>query len=204
MDKYRIEIREALKNLSTEKLILFAMLCCERLYPNYFLFSEETGWGDNTVLIEGIDKIVEFLQSNELNENQIKQIQNKIDSITPSTEDFSTILVSFALDACTSVYETLDFLLDPNIDKIVDVAIFARDTVDMFIQEKEMMDYTEPEFEIKIENDPFMKNEKARQVEHINKLVHNEITPDLIEKMRRQNLQNKIIDYSMIINRNRT
>jgi uncharacterized protein YjaG (DUF416 family) len=49
--------------------------------------------------------------------------------------------VSAALDAGTAVVETLQSLLDGDSKQIVDVASFCRDTVDMYIQERDHLDY---------------------------------------------------------------
>jgi uncharacterized protein YjaG (DUF416 family) len=98
----------------------------------------------------------------------------------PNTEEYDTILSSFALDACTSIYSCICFLLDQETENIIDTAIYARDTVDMFIQENDDMELNDMLFEVKIENNYFMKLEKERQKKVILKLNQKNKISDLI------------------------
>ncbi len=76
-----------------------------------------------------------------------------VETITPDTENFNDIYVSFALDACSSVYSSLSFIIDHNDEHIIDVVTYARDTVDMFIQEKEDLSPSDSALEEKIKSD---------------------------------------------------
>ncbi len=53
---------------------------------------------------------------------------------------------------------------------IVDIASFCRDSIDMFIQEENDMDYSDPDFEQKILRHPLMVTELQRQKEIIRNL----------------------------------
>ncbi|MGN8071583.1 DUF416 family protein [Mucilaginibacter sp. 22184] len=164
MDIYRKEIEVDLIKLSHTGRLLFAVLTSERLYPNYVLFQNQNGWGNNEVLQQAIVLIYEsILHPDKMDLRFIEDAISEVDLITPDTEQFPGILTSFVLDACTSVYSTLSYLLDHKLDNIIDVATYARDTVDMYIQERDDMGYQDPDFEIKIANDRFMVAEKKRQ-----------------------------------------
>jgi uncharacterized protein len=188
MDKYRDEIKSKLLSISDKGKVLFAVLICERLYPNYVVFQKINNWGNPDVLQEGIALIRQYLIKEDLFESdEINSVIEQVDQITPNTEDFSGITTSFALDACTSVLSTLNFILDKDTEHIADVATYARDTVDMYIQEKGDLDANDPTIETRIEFDSFMIKEKNRQRELLKKLAAIEIinvTDKMIEGLK--------------------
>jgi len=188
MDIYREDIKDKLKFLSVTQQLLFAALTCERLYPNYLYFHERFGWGNPKVLLDCIDIIYQYIFiENLFGRNEIQQHIEAVDIVTPNTEDYSEIFVSFALDACTSIYSTLNFMLDQNLDHIADVASYARDTVDMFIQVRDDIDTNFKGLEAKIANDSLMIQEKSRQlsiIEKLRSLNGKRITDNLIEELR--------------------
>lgn len=199
MDQYRQEIKRRLMPLKDEQKLLFAVLTCERLYPNYEYFQNTFSWGDSKVLSNAIGIIYQNLIKKDLFEkSEIQELINEIDVITPDTEDFSEIFVSFALDACTSLYSSLNFILDQKLEHIVDVAIYARDTVDMFIQERDNLSYDLVNVEDRIATDPLMIHEKVRQIDVIDRLSlkkSTKIDNQLIEELRDKT---PIINISML------
>jgi uncharacterized protein len=197
MDKYRLEVQGLIEQLTIEKQFVFAILCCERLFENYVVFSSKYKWGNVGDLKISIDTLVKYIENKYFDKDEILFLIRKIDKATPNTEDFNSILVSFALDACNSIYEALEFILDPQIEKIVDIATFARDTVDMYIQEKNHLAFNDPFFEFKIENDYYMVQEKALQKGQLNFLLLNDLNTYTFKKLRSENLNNQIIDTSI-------
>lgn len=199
MDIYRENIKGKLKSLSMEQQLLFAALTCERLYPNYLYFHERFGWGNPTVLLDSIDMIYQSVFIKNLyGSSEIQQYIEAVDMVTPNTEDYSTVFASFALDACTSVYSTLNFMLDKSLDHIADVASYARDTIDMFIQVRDDIDTQFKDLETKIANDSLMIQEKSRQVsiiEKLNSFNGKGITENFIEDLRDKS---RIIDIEVI------
>jgi hypothetical protein len=138
MDKYRTEILDLLKPLSFQKQLVFSALICEKLLPNYIYFSQVTSWGNPLSLQKAISVIYQNVFRDDLfTSDEMQDLISEIELITPDTEDFESILVSFALDSCTSLLGTLNFIIDRKIDNIADVATYPRDTIDMYIQEKD-------------------------------------------------------------------
>lgn len=178
MDTYRKEIEKMLMSLTKKQRLLFGVLTCERLYPNYLYFQNNYNWGNSEALLKGINVIYQYLMKDELfSKDEIQELIQEVDAATPDTETFSEIFVSFALDACTSLYSSLSYILDPRLEYIVDVAIYARDTVDMFIQERDDINSNDEDLENRISEDPLMTIEKNRQMEVINKLLLSKTTP---------------------------
>lgn len=199
MDIYREDIKGKLKSLTTEQQLLFAALTCERLFPNYVYFHKRFDWGDPKVLLDSIEIIYQSLFIKTLfGSDEIQEHAEAVDMVTPHTEDYSEVFVSFALDACTSVYSTLNFMLDQNLDHIADVASYARDTVDMFIQVRDNLDMHVNDLETRIANDPLMIQEKSRQlsiIEKLKSLNDEDVTDSLIEDLRDKSF---IIDVEAI------
>lgn len=164
-----------IEKMTREKRIAFGASCCERLLPNYKKFTETENWGDYSLMRNILDKIWGHVLNNPISEVRIKQMMEECNNMTPDSEDFSSIYTSFAIDAGGAIHETLNCCLDSKSEHIVDVASFARDSVDMFIQERDNMDYSEINFEEKILNDFLMQNELQRQEREVELLMNQNI-----------------------------
>lgn len=188
MDKYRSIIQQGIKSFPKKGKVLFGFLIAERLYPNYLWFEKKEKWGNHIILANGFITVYEYLAENLIIDDlEIQNLIEQIDIVTPDTDDFSHITVSFALDACTAIRGVLSYLLNGIEEEIVDVAIFARDTVDMFVQEKYDLQLSDPNFEFLIAEDPLMKKEKNKQLDIIRKielLNLDDLNSKIIETMR--------------------
>ncbi|EJF99014.1 DUF416 family protein [Flavobacterium sp. F52] len=199
MDEYRDTISEKLAILNDEKKVIFSLLICERLFPNYVFFSIKYSFGNPSELKE----IISTLYRDLLDKRKSSKIDNYIEiveKITPDTEDYDTILASFALDACTSILSTLYFLKDDDFENIVDVATYARDTVDMFIQERDDLDINDSQMELLIEKDPFMQRELKRQfnvLDYLNNIDSDSLSEIDLSSLR-QLAKDDIIDISLL------
>lgn len=184
MQKFRSETKQQVELLSDKGRIIFALLTCEKLYPNYVFFRNHFHWGDERLLGDAIIGIYEYIIKKD--KSEIKHLLDEVESITPDTGEFPDVTASFALDACTAVYSTLKYISFKNIDDLVDVASYAIDTVDMYVQEKENLEYSDPEFESKIANDPYMIAEKRRQQTLLDRLseLAERVSIDAISELR--------------------
>lgn len=199
--EFRDIISEKLADLDDQKKIFFSLLICERLFPNYVFFSKKYGYGDPSKL----ETIISTLFRDVLENNKTLKIDNYInivENITPDTEDYDTILASFALDACTSILSTLYFLKDGDFENLVDVATYARDTVDMFIQERDDLDINDIQMDQLIEEDPFMQRELKRQfevVDYLNSSMSESLSFIDLSSLR-ELAESNIIDISLLNN----
>jgi len=152
---------DLLEKFDYKKQLAFAYLTCERLYPNYVYFSNNFEFGSKFILRSAIDFIHSSLLMNIApNQSEIESNLKKVDLNTPDTEDFSSIFVSSALDSCTAILETLGFMLDKNSARLYDISSFATDTVDMYIEIRDNLDFnTDAQFDQKIFDDPLMRRE---------------------------------------------
>jgi uncharacterized protein YjaG (DUF416 family) len=159
-----IEELNKLKELDFNKQRAFAYLTCERLFPNYVYFSNNFDFGNPDVLKEAIDFFYLNIFEKNPDKNKINFIAKDVEKNTPYTEDFTTNFVSSALDACTAISDSLDFLIDKDFGKIINISIYATDSVNMYIQEIENLDFNnDKNFQQRINNHPLMQKEVAIQ-----------------------------------------
>jgi uncharacterized protein YjaG (DUF416 family) len=179
-------LRLQLERVSPKHRAAFAAACCERLLPNYTAFAREVGWGEPETLRAALDYIWSVLGGGSLDRDAISRLVAECDSVIPDTDDFDTSSVSAALDAGTAVVETLQSLVDGNTKRVVDVASFCRDTVDMYIQDRDQLNFnSDPLFEKKIAEDPLMKRELARQSAILSELSASPVlNADVLERLR--------------------
>lgn len=163
-------IKNQLEKLSNKHRLVFAASCCERLIPNYKIFSEEVKWGDYPFLRNCLDVIWKYILDDEINETDIIELMNDFDLIIPDTEDFESILTSAALDASCAVRQTLECCLKSNLQQLVEIASFAHDTLYMYIQVKESFDYNDPDFSKKIYSNSLMVKEIKKQISDLDYL----------------------------------
>jgi uncharacterized protein YjaG (DUF416 family) len=167
-----IEEVNKLEELGFIKQLVFAYLTCERLFPNYVYFSNNFDFGNPHALREAIDFLYENLFVQKVDKIKINSLIKNIDTNIPEPADYDTILASSALDACTAIIETLNFLTDKQTSRLNDISTMAIDTADMYIQDLENLDYnTDTDFQKKIDTHPLMTKEVSIQKGIISYLV---------------------------------
>jgi uncharacterized protein YjaG (DUF416 family) len=179
----------SLKDLGFPRSVAFAASCCERMLPNYIAFKRQERWGDASPLQEALDLIWSCLTANRTSRSQVRRLLKAIDKVTPDTEDFETILVSSALDACTGLSRTLSCILRPDLEKVVEVATFARDTVDMYVQELEEIEPNAADLEARVLRHPLLQRELRKQQHDLIQLrAMSILTTDNTSQLRRSSL----------------
>ncbi len=165
------KVTEQLNKMSSQKhRFAFAISVCERLYPNYIYFSRHHNWGNPNVFRMCLDAAWEVLSGKE-KPIQMEEWLTECEENIPDTEDFDSIFVSSALDASTSIVALLRDTDSIATDVVVEIASFARDTVDMYVQELESMEFYGAELEEKILKHPLMQAELKSQRETIESIL---------------------------------
>ena len=158
-----IEEINKLKELDFAKQVAFAYLTCERLYPNYVYFSDNFSFGNPAVLRDAIDYLYHNLFEINPDKPKINLLIKNVDKNTPDTEDFTTILVSAALDTCTAINNSLSFLADKDFSKIEFISTYGIDTVSMYIQEVENIQLSKKEINQRVNKHPLMEKKIQTQ-----------------------------------------
>lgn len=157
------QLREWLATLSKEKQLAFGAACCERLVPNYVLFQQDSGFGDVRPVRDALDLIWSFLEGRQVSENDINEATLACESAAPNSDISTSLFVTAAQDACFAICCLLDYLHENNVDKIVQVATYATDSVDLYVQEVEHLPPNDLQLEEKILAHPLMQRELVQQ-----------------------------------------
>lgn len=152
-----------LGQLDARRQLTFGAACCERLLPNYEAFSQDACWGDATPLRHALDRIWAHLGGAVLAADEAGTALEACEAAVPDSEEHTSLYVTAAQDACFAVCALYDFVQDPQADHIADVARFAIDSVDLYVQEIERMHPDDPRLEHKITNHWLMQRELAQQ-----------------------------------------
>ena len=160
-------LKERLIKLDSKRQIAFGAICCERLLPNYLAFQKDAGWGDINPIRKALDLVWFYLNGETRNIQEIKDLTDSCESVAPSSDDFESLYVTSAQDACFAVCCLLDYLLENDVGKIVQVATYATDSVDLYVQEIENMAPNDPELEQKILTHQLMQKELTQQEENL-------------------------------------
>ncbi|MGF1757578.1 DUF416 family protein [Photobacterium sagamiensis] len=109
MLKNPVQLR--LEKLEPWQHLTFMVSLCERMYPNFALFCEETEFAEAQKYRIILDSIWEILtvKSAKINfENQLE----KLEDLVPSADDFDIYAVNPAIDACAALADLLHAMLD--------------------------------------------------------------------------------------------
>ncbi|OLQ92588.1 hypothetical protein BIY21_11940 [Vibrio ponticus] len=100
-----------LEKLEPWKQITFMACLCERMYPNYAMFCENTQFAPARTYRDILDSIWEQLTVKTAKVNFERQLE-KLEEIIPSSEDFDFYGVYPAIDACVALSTMIHGLLD--------------------------------------------------------------------------------------------
>lgn len=139
-----------------ETLIVFSIDICKRLIDDYVDFYIKYNWGNPNILNEAI-KYCEETEFAKI--DRVKELIHKVEKITPDTEDFENIEVSYALNSACAVLELLKFIMGHDKIHVSNISSFIIDTIDFKIQEIES-GLTNDE----IEDHPKIVEERKRQI----------------------------------------
>jgi uncharacterized protein YjaG (DUF416 family) len=149
-----------LRQLTFIKQLAFAYLVCERLYPNYSFFSNKYRFGDPNILRQAADFILHNFFEEHPDKTKMDLFRKLIDKNTPDPGEFRTGLASSALDACSALRETFEFIKDKEPSRLEDISTFATDSVSMHIMDIDSLDFNrDKDFQKKIDEHPLMQRE---------------------------------------------
>jgi uncharacterized protein YjaG (DUF416 family) len=167
MNDFSNKIKEHIKNLSLEHLILFCALNCEKTLQGYLLFSEKEEWGNIAFFQDTIKEVYKQLIEKKKYLDYIK-IREKLLINSPDIDEFEGVLASYAFDSCCAFDELIKFLITSDKEHVLNNSQYLINTVDMFVQQKEGITYVEydkiQDLENIISQDIFMQKEISRQI----------------------------------------
>ena len=102
----RNPIHLRLEKLESWQHVTFMACLCERLYPNYWAFCQQTGFADTQRYRRILDLIWESLTVKDAKINFDSQLE-KLEEAIPLADDFDVYGVYPAIDACVALSELL-------------------------------------------------------------------------------------------------
>ncbi|MGF1753000.1 DUF416 family protein [Vibrio makurazakiensis] len=100
-----------LEKLEPWQQITFMTCLCERMYPNYAMFCENTEFAEARIYRDVLDSVWETLTVKTAKVNFERQLE-KLEELFPSADDFDFYGVYPAMDACQGLSTLLHGLLD--------------------------------------------------------------------------------------------
>lgn len=152
------KLARSLQNLAPWKRMAFMAQLGARMLPNYKRFSDETGFGDVSILRQAFDAAWRWIESDKA-PNNLVELREACEQQAPDTERFRSPYTSAALDAANAAAGILDAIEHPDRMRLTEIASLARDTVDLFVQHLMGLDPNAPGFEEAILRHDLMQRE---------------------------------------------
>ncbi len=130
-DYYTATIKARTGLLSQREKVALCLVCCIRLEPLYRRFTVAENWGDNEVLMECRSTAFGWLDGLYVDASRRQQ---ELEPHIPHTDDFGSILGSFALNAGLAHLDLLAQLETNDNEPITDALQMCYDTVDFAVQ----------------------------------------------------------------------
>jgi uncharacterized protein len=134
------KFKDHVAKLTYEQQLVFALEICKKMFFEYQQFYNEYEWGNPDTLLDAIH-LIEQSKLKRQDSNQVAATIKKVEEVTPDTEDFGE--ANYALNACTAVWCTLNFLLENKPEHIYYVGTSLYDTVDARVQGDEDLSQAE-------------------------------------------------------------
>ncbi len=161
-------LEKSLQIFSFNQLLFFYSCIIKRLFPYYTLFSKKENWGNPLVLEKGLDILFRFsIQDSSISKQEL-EIINDINSITPDTEQFGSILATSAQDVCVMLLESLDSIKQQDSSRMTSLLSLALNPFRIYLEETYDLDYNQKNHDDFIYNHELMLNE----IQFLETLVH--------------------------------
>ena len=168
--------KHSLDALSKPKQVAFMLLLCERMMPGLQKFSSATGYDISCyrrAIGDGWVYLIGGLNAGELFQECLAS--------APDTEEYDHPLTSAALNAVLSLELLKRFILEGDVDHILEAAGLARDTVAIYVQSIEALSPVSLNCN-EVMGHPLIQREIHREVEDI------AVLSSLPEGMRRETI----------------
>lgn len=123
---------QQIRNLEYSQQAVLAAYLCERLLPNYNLFSEHVGFGDTKVLRGLLNLVWDKLSVNK--GGDWERWQEKLEAVTPSDSEFDMLGVYPAMEACTALSSLVQGIADKDSAPLLDVAKISQGSVAHYLE----------------------------------------------------------------------
>ena len=134
-----------LEKLESWQHLTFTACLCERMYPNYAVFCQQTGFTDPSLYRRILDLIWEVLTVKDAKVNFDNQLE-KLEDIIPDGDDYDIYGVYPAIDACVALSELMHSRLSgETLEHAIEVSKASITTVAMLEMTQEGREMTDEE-----------------------------------------------------------
>lgn len=127
--------KNQIERMPTKAALAFGLSCAERMFPNYLGFTKVNEWGNPEAIRSALDLGWSSLMDlGVVDQEAIQAMRGSCEAAAPDTEKFSE-LASAALDSAGAAVLILDFLLESDRQRIVEVASLSLETIDMHLRQ---------------------------------------------------------------------
>lgn len=123
---------ESLAKLPIKQQAAFAAYLCERMLPNYQLFSQQSQWGDPSILRGALDVCWEKITHNK--NSQWARWAEKLSEVNPTPEQFDQLGVYPANAACTALQCLLQAFSEKDEQAFFDVAQLSKSSLAHYLE----------------------------------------------------------------------
>lgn len=159
-----VETRACMAKLPESLCRVVGFGLAKRLLPGYEGFSKKYELESKLdVLVAAMASIHSWLNSSVIDADAVSRLLKEVEKITPETEDYDDILVSFALDSAVSVLLSLKSLIETPAEFVNDISTLSTDSADRVVREVMGVTQFNPGVEKDILDHPVMKREVEAQ-----------------------------------------
>lgn len=174
-----------LKALELPQKQLFAIALCQRMLPNYQLFSDVCEFGDPAVLSTVLELLWQSQYDNKLKFNIDVHLQ-RLEDNTPDPADFEAYGVYPAMDAVVALSTLLGAIQGKIEEDIVNISKLSSSTVANYIEAISDVDLVDDALDDFIFAHEVMEEEKALQNTLLEIIEENpKITAELVKGLRK-------------------
>lgn len=174
------------KALDFQQKKVFAIALCQRMLPNYQLFSEVCEFGDPQVLDTVLNLLWQSSYDSKLKLN-IDIYLERLELNTPDPANFDVYGVYPAMDATTALIALLSALQSKIEEDIVNISKLSSSTVANYIEAISDVELDEEAFDDFIFNHDVMLDEKALQENLLTLIEDNpKLNAEFIKSLRKE------------------
>ena len=177
------------KALDFQQKKVFAIALCQRMLPNYQLFSEVCEFGDPQVLDTALSLLWQSVYDNKLKLN-IDIYLERLELNTPDPANFDVYGVYPAMDASTALIALLSAIQSKVEEDIVNISKLSSSTVANYIEAISDVELDDEAFDDYIFNHEVMTEEKELQNTLLQLIEDNpKLNADFIKSLRKEIIQ---------------
>lgn len=174
------------KALDLQQKKVFAIALCQRMLPNYQLFSEVCEFGDPQVLDTALSLLWQSIYDKKLKLN-IDIYLERLELITPDPANFDAYGVYPAMDATTAIIALLSAIQSKVEEDIVNISKLSSSTVANYIEAISDVELDDDAFDDYIFNHEVMVEEKELQNTLLQLIEDNpKLNADFVKSLRKE------------------